>query len=36
MSPEFAPYLDAMARVQEMGLHSRKDAQAVLRETESV
>jgi pimeloyl-ACP methyl ester carboxylesterase len=36
MSPEFAVYVDAMVRVQEMGLRSRKDAQAVLRETESV
>jgi pimeloyl-ACP methyl ester carboxylesterase len=36
MSPEFAAYVDAMARVQEMGLRSRKEAQAVLRETESV
>jgi pimeloyl-ACP methyl ester carboxylesterase len=36
MSPEFAAYVDAMARVQKMGLRSRKDLPAVLRETESV
>jgi hypothetical protein len=36
MLPELAAYVDVMARVQEMGLRSRKNAQVVLRETESV
>jgi hypothetical protein len=36
MLPEWAAHVDAMARIQEMGLRLRENAQVVLRETESV
>jgi pimeloyl-ACP methyl ester carboxylesterase len=36
ISPAYSVYVQAMEKIQNMGLRSRKDAHAVLRETESV
>jgi esterase len=36
ISPTYSVYVHAMEKMQDMGLRSRKDAHAVLRETESV